>query len=109
MHSSLSAVDSASVARAVLEEQEALWSEVQSARQSKEGTEATDRLLREARSLAVLRHPSIVPVHEVGHQASVPFLVSPFIPGSTLAARVAEPSGSATVLRGRSVFAPPDG
>jgi WD40 repeat protein/tRNA A-37 threonylcarbamoyl transferase component Bud32 len=41
------------------------------------------RFLREARSVAQLRHPSIVAVHEVG-QAELPFLVSDFVEGITL-------------------------
>src|SRR5262245_22572119 len=35
-----------------------------------------DRFLREARSAAQLRHPSIVSVHEVGLADGMPFLVS---------------------------------
>jgi serine/threonine protein kinase len=44
-----------------------------------------DRFLREARSVAQLRHPSIVPVHEVGQEDGLPFLVSDFVEGVTLA------------------------
>jgi WD40 repeat protein/serine/threonine protein kinase len=54
-----------------------------------------DRFLREARSVAQLRHPSIVTVHEVGQAAhstlgngqagGVPYLVSDFVDGVTLA------------------------
>jgi WD40 repeat protein len=44
-----------------------------------------DRFLREARSVAQLRHPSIVPVHEVGQQDGLPYLVSDFVHGVTLA------------------------
>jgi tetratricopeptide (TPR) repeat protein len=44
-----------------------------------------DRFLREARSAARLRHPSIVPVHEVGQADGLPFLVSEFVQGLTLA------------------------
>jgi eukaryotic-like serine/threonine-protein kinase len=44
-----------------------------------------DRFLREARSAAVLRHPGIVPVHEVGHEEGLSYLVSAFIEGPTLA------------------------
>jgi WD40 repeat protein/tRNA A-37 threonylcarbamoyl transferase component Bud32 len=44
-----------------------------------------DRFLREARSVAQLRHPSIVPVHEVGQQNGLPYLVSDFVDGVTLA------------------------
>jgi WD40 repeat protein/tRNA A-37 threonylcarbamoyl transferase component Bud32 len=43
------------------------------------------RFLREARSVAQLRHPGIVPVHEVGHAGDVPYLVSDFVQGVTLA------------------------
>jgi hypothetical protein len=44
-----------------------------------------DRFLREARSAAQLRHPSIVSVHEVGQRNGLPFLVSDFVKGVTLA------------------------
>jgi WD40 repeat protein/tRNA A-37 threonylcarbamoyl transferase component Bud32 len=47
--------------------------------------ENSDRFLREARSAAQLRHPSIVPVHEVGQIDGLPFLVSDFVQGVTLA------------------------
>src|SRR6516164_3346403 len=46
--------------------------------------EELDRFLREARSVAQLRHPSIVAVHEVGQSDGVPFLVSDFVEGVTL-------------------------
>jgi WD40 repeat protein/tRNA A-37 threonylcarbamoyl transferase component Bud32 len=50
--------------------------------------EHRDRFLREARSAAQLRHPSIVPVHEVGQIDGLPYLVSDFVPGVTLADRL---------------------
>jgi serine/threonine protein kinase/ribosomal protein S27E len=43
-----------------------------------------DRFLREARSVAQLRHASIVPVHEVGEHEEAPYLVSDFVQGVTL-------------------------
>src|SRR5262245_58529 len=46
--------------------------------------EDLDRFLREARSVARLRHPGIVPVHEVGQQDGLPYLVSDFVQGTTL-------------------------
>jgi tRNA A-37 threonylcarbamoyl transferase component Bud32 len=49
------------------------------------GDQDLDRFLREARSVAQLRHPSIVPVHEVGREGELPYLVSDFVPGVTLA------------------------
>jgi tetratricopeptide (TPR) repeat protein/tRNA A-37 threonylcarbamoyl transferase component Bud32 len=44
-----------------------------------------DRFLREARSVARLRHPGIVPVHEVGEESGTPYLVTDFIEGVSLA------------------------
>jgi hypothetical protein len=49
------------------------------------GGEDLDRFLREARSVAQLRHPAIVTVHEVGQHEGVPYLVSDFVAGLTLA------------------------
>ncbi len=49
------------------------------------GPQELDRFLREARSVAQLRHPSIVTVHEVGQADGVPYLVSDFVQGVTLA------------------------
>src|SRR5690349_21654394 len=37
------------------------------------------RFVREARSVASLRHPSIVPVYEVGQSENMPYLVSEFV------------------------------
>ena len=45
----------------------------------------SERFLREAKSVAQLRHPSIVSIYEVGEPAGLPFLVSEFIEGVTLA------------------------
>jgi serine/threonine-protein kinase len=44
-----------------------------------------NRFQREARSAARLRHPAIVPIHEVGECGGVPYLVSEFVQGVTLA------------------------
>src|SRR5262249_149290 len=49
------------------------------------GGDDFQRFLREARSVARLRHPSIVSVHEVGQHDGVPFLVEDFVRGTTLA------------------------
>ena len=43
------------------------------------------RFLEEARHLAHLRHPAVVPVYEVGEASGVPFLVTEFVQGTTLA------------------------
>jgi tRNA A-37 threonylcarbamoyl transferase component Bud32 len=50
-----------------------------------DGSEEGDRFRREARSVAQLRHPSIVSVYEVGEHNGVPFLVEDFVEGITLA------------------------
>jgi WD40 repeat protein/tRNA A-37 threonylcarbamoyl transferase component Bud32 len=47
--------------------------------------EDRERFLREARSVAQLRHPSIVTVHEIGPSDGTPYLVSEFVEGATLA------------------------
>jgi serine/threonine protein kinase len=49
------------------------------------GAQELDRFLREARSAAQLRHPAIVTVHEVGQRDGLPYLVSDFVQGVTLA------------------------
>ncbi|MEM7230998.1 MAG: protein kinase [Planctomycetota bacterium] len=43
------------------------------------------RFLREARSSALLRHPGIVGILEIGDESGVPYIVSEFIEGRTLA------------------------
>ncbi|MFV2065609.1 MAG: protein kinase [Pirellulales bacterium] len=50
--------------------------------------EDVDRFVREARAVAQLHHPSIVPVFEVGEAEGVPYLVSEFVHGTTLADRL---------------------
>jgi hypothetical protein len=50
-----------------------------------DGSEEGKRFLREARSVAQLRHPSIVSVYEVGDSDGIPFLVQDFVEGITLA------------------------
>ena len=43
------------------------------------------RFLREARSAAELAHPNIVPVHAIAHEGEIPYIVSEYIEGQTLA------------------------
>lgn len=52
------------------------------------GEEDRERFLREARSVAQLRHPAIVPVHEVGDHEGSAYLVSDFVAGATLSDRL---------------------
>jgi tetratricopeptide (TPR) repeat protein/tRNA A-37 threonylcarbamoyl transferase component Bud32 len=44
-----------------------------------------DRFVREARNAARLSHPGIVPVYEVGRTEAVPYIVSAYVEGATLA------------------------
>jgi tetratricopeptide (TPR) repeat protein/tRNA A-37 threonylcarbamoyl transferase component Bud32 len=44
-----------------------------------------DRFVREARNAARLSHPGIVPVYKVGRTEAVPYIVSAYIQGATLA------------------------
>ncbi|RIK79316.1 MAG: hypothetical protein DCC68_13430 [Planctomycetota bacterium] len=46
------------------------------------------QFLREARSAAQLRHPNIVPVHEVGREGDTIYIVSDYIRGKSLAKRL---------------------
>jgi tetratricopeptide (TPR) repeat protein/predicted Ser/Thr protein kinase len=48
-----------------------------------------DRFQREAKSAARLRHPGIVPVHEVGDVDGLPFIVSDYVEGVSLADLIA--------------------
>ena len=47
--------------------------------------EDIERFLREARSVARLTHPSIIPVYEIGRSEHTLYLVSEFVRGTTLA------------------------
>ncbi len=48
------------------------------------GERAEARFLGEAKSLARLRHPGIVPIYEAGRFADLPFIASAYIEGRTL-------------------------
>jgi tetratricopeptide (TPR) repeat protein len=48
------------------------------------GPKESGRFAREARNLAQLRHPAIIPIHEVGEDDGLPYLVSDFVTGATL-------------------------
>jgi WD40 repeat protein len=52
--------------------------------------EERERFQREARSSGQLQHPNIVSVHEVGEADGVPYIVSTYVEGPTLAEVLAE-------------------
>jgi serine/threonine protein kinase len=50
----------------------------------------TRRFLQEARAVAAIDHPGICPVHDVGVDSTGrPYMVMQYVPGETLAARLA--------------------
>lgn len=49
-----------------------------------------DRRQQEARALAALRHPAIVPIHDARLAHDPPYLVLEYVPGSTLAEELAQ-------------------
>lgn len=49
--------------------------------------ELAKRFLQEARLVAALEHPNIVPIYDIGAQDGVPFLVMPYLECGTLADR----------------------
>jgi serine/threonine protein kinase len=53
-------------------------------------SQETEKFLREARSMAQLRHPNIVPVHEVGRDDETLYIVSDYIRGVPLSAKIAD-------------------
>jgi serine/threonine protein kinase len=57
-------------------------------RDSQLGSAETELFLREARSAAQLKHPSIVSVHEVGRDNDTVYIVSDFIDGIPLSSRL---------------------
>src|SRR3972149_7961239 len=50
--------------------------------------EFTGRFEQEARVIAKLQHPHILPVHDFGQADGYTFIVMPFVPSGTLAARL---------------------
>ena len=57
------------------------------------------RFLREARAMARLHHPNIIPVHDVGEQDALPFLVMQYSEGGTIRERLrAGPLSAAATL-----------
>jgi serine/threonine protein kinase/tetratricopeptide (TPR) repeat protein len=68
--------------------------------------DATERFLREARLLASLGHPNIVPIHRAGEARGFTYYVMDFVEGETLAGRLREGTMSpiAVVKLGRDML-----
>src|SRR5574341_562236 len=47
--------------------------------------ESHQRFLREAQTIAALKHPNIVTLHDIGEQDGTPFMVMEYVEGATLA------------------------
>ncbi len=47
-----------------------------------------ERFLREARLVAQLEHPNVLPVYDFGEDLGLPYLVLPYLEGGTLVARM---------------------
>jgi tRNA A-37 threonylcarbamoyl transferase component Bud32 len=53
------------------------------------GEESRRRFVQEAKAMALLQHPNIVQIHEIGQQGEHPFLVMEYVEGESLSARLA--------------------
>lgn len=60
--------------------------------------EFVERFLREARVVANLEHPNIVPVYDFGNEGDTAYLVMPLVPGGTLKDRMRGPMDPAAAL-----------
>ena len=61
---------------------------------------ASERFLREARTLAHLKHPSIVPIYQAGESDGLSYYVMELVEGETLADRLADgPLGAEAAAR----------
>jgi serine/threonine protein kinase/predicted esterase len=52
--------------------------------------EARSRFSREARAMAAITHDNVLPVHAVSQHQELPYLVTEYVPGGTLAQRLAD-------------------
>src|SRR5207302_256332 len=67
-------------------------------RNAMQTNEARARLLREARAMALLAHPNIVVVHEVGSYGNRDFIAMELVAGATLAEWLAKPRSVPEIL-----------
>jgi len=57
-------------------------------------SEASARILREARAAAALNHPNVVAIHDVGERDGVPFIAMEYVKGKSLRCFVGAPEPS---------------
>src|SRR5262249_34062470 len=57
-----------------------------------------DRFRLEARAVAALDHPNIIPIYEVGEHEGLPYFSMKFVEGGSLAGRQASPREAARLL-----------
>lgn len=55
--------------------------------------EPWQRFQREAKVIASLQHPNILPIHDFGHEDDIAYIVTDFVPGGTLADLIASHFG----------------
>lgn len=48
-----------------------------------------ERFFREARAMAAVDHPNIIPIYQIGEEGGTPFLSMPYLQGQTLGQRIA--------------------
>jgi hypothetical protein len=68
-------------------------------------SEAKQRFVREAQTLAALRHPNIIPIYEFGESGGLPYIVEELCEGPNLAVWLRK----RRTLANKSQFAPPSG
>src|SRR6202048_2454954 len=62
--------------------------------------DTTARFRHEAQAIAQMRHPNIVNVYDFGEHEGVPYMIIEFVPGGSLANRLAQgPLDTATALK----------
>ncbi len=53
------------------------------------GADDRERFFREARALARIRHPNVIPIYDVGEESGLPYYAMEYVAGETLSAHLA--------------------
>ena len=67
--------------------------------QHAQSSEFTERFVREAKAVAALNHPNILPIIDFGQRADLTFIVMKYVSGGTLADRLKQPIDLLTTAR----------